>query len=151
VTAPKTILIADDDPDALLLMAAALQGAGFSVIEAIDGDDALRQFQAGRFDLVMLDVDMPGMNGYEVCEALRQVTGELLPIVIVTGMDDLESVDTAYRAGATDFIAKPISWALIAHRVKYLLRGYQMVRDLEAAQERIRRLAYFDTLTGLPN
>jgi diguanylate cyclase (GGDEF)-like protein len=151
MTEPKTILIADDDPDALLLMTAALQGAGFSVIEAIDGDDALQQFHAGRFDLVMLDVDMPGMNGYEVCEALRQMSGDLLPIVIVTGMDDLESVDRAYRAGATDFIAKPISWALIGHRVKYLLRGYQIVLDLKAAQERIRRLAYFDTLTGLPN
>lgn len=101
--------------------------------------------------MVMLDVDMPGMNGYEVCERLRQEVGELLPIVIVTGMDDLESVDSAHRAGATDFISKPLSWALIGHRVKYLLRGYQIVQDLEAAQERIRRLAYFDTLTGLPN
>ncbi len=71
---------------------------------------------------------------------------------MVTGMDDVESVDAAYRAGATDFICKPISWALIAHRVRYMLRGYQINLDLgQAARESNRKLAYFDGLTGAPN
>ncbi len=143
--------MADDDPAALAIMSATLQGAGFQVETAINGAEALRKFRAATFDLVMLDVDMPVQNGYEVCVALRREAGELLPIVMVTGMNDVESVDTAYRSGATDFIGKPISWALIGHRVRYLLRGYQLVIDLKAAEERIRRLAYFDTLTGLPN
>jgi diguanylate cyclase (GGDEF)-like protein len=147
----KKILVADDDTDALAIMSATLEGAGFQVHTATDGADALNRFRTDTFDLVMLDVDMPVLNGYEVCKALRREAGELLPIVMVTGMDDLQSVDSAYRSGATDFIAKPISWALIAHRVRYLLRGYQLVIDLKAAEERIRRLAYFDTLTGLPN
>jgi diguanylate cyclase (GGDEF)-like protein len=151
MSTPKKILIVDDDPDALVVMSATLEAAGFLVSTASDGADALRQFRADAYDLVMLDVDMPGMTGYEVCAALRSEAGELLPIVMVTGMDDVSSVDAAYRAGATDFIAKPISWALIGHRVRYLLRGYQIVRDLKAAEGRIRRLAYFDSLTGLPN
>ncbi len=151
ISAPQKILIVDDDSDALMLMSATLEADGFLVSTATDGADALRQFRADTYDLVMLDVDMPGMTGYDVCTALRKEVGDLLPIVMVTGMDDVSSVDAAYRSGATDFIAKPISWALIGHRVRYLLRGYQIVRDLKAAEGRIRRLAYFDSLTGLPN
>jgi len=71
--------------------------------------DARRQFRADTYDLVMLDVDMPVLSSHEVCAALRLEAGELLPIVMVTCMDDVQSVDTAYRAGATDLIAKPIS------------------------------------------
>ncbi len=148
---PKHILVADDDPDALLLMSTSLEGAGFQVSTANDGTETLRRFRADSHDLVMLDVDMPGMSGIEVCAAIRRKAGPLLPIVMVTGMDDVPSVDAAYRAGATDFIAKPVSWALVGHRVRYLLRGYEIASDLKAAEERIRRLAYFDTLTGLPN
>jgi diguanylate cyclase (GGDEF)-like protein len=148
---PRRILVADDDPAALMLMEAALRVAGYSVATARDGDEALRLFHGGRFDLVMLDIDMPGRNGLELCRELRIEAGELLPIVMVTGMDDVESVDAAFRAGATDFISKPISWTLIAHRVRYVLRGYQINLDLEAARCNIRRLAYFDSLTGIPN
>lgn len=147
----KRILIADDDRSALMLMEAALRVAGFAITTATDGDEALAKFGRDEFDLVMLDIDMPGRNGLEVCAQLRRDAGELLPIVMVTGMDDVESVDAAYRAGATDFISKPISWALISHRVRYMLRGYQINLDLKMARENIRRLAYFDSLTGVPN
>jgi diguanylate cyclase len=147
----KRILIADDDPAALMLMDAALRVAGLAVTRAGDGEQALALFRAQPFDLVMLDIDMPGRSGLEVCAQLRREAGDLLPIVMVTGMDDVESVDAAYRAGATDFICKPISWGLIAHRVRYILRGYQINLDLQAARENIRRLAYFDGLTGIPN
>ncbi len=147
----KRILVADDDRSALKLMEAALRVAGFSVTLAGDGEQALTLFHGAQFDLVMLDIDMPGRTGLEVCEELRREAGDLLPIVMVTGMDDVESVDAAYRAGATDFISKPISWALIAHRVRYMLRGYQINLDLQAARESNRRLAYFDSLTGAPN
>ncbi len=136
MAAPLKILVVDDEPTALILMRAALQKSGFEVSVASSGDDALRQFREHRCDLVMLDVDMPGLNGYEVCAAIRAEAGELLPIVMVTGMDDVQSVERAYDSGATDFIAKPINWALIGHRAKYLLRGYQALLDLQTADAR---------------
>jgi diguanylate cyclase (GGDEF)-like protein/PAS domain S-box-containing protein len=145
-TASKTILIVDDDLTTITLMRAALQKAGFAVSAAVDGTDGLRQFRDKPTDMVMLDVDMPGLSGYDVCAALRLEAGPLLPIVMVTGSDDFRSVDAAYDAGATDFIAKPINWTLLGHRVRYLLRAYQAVLDLRTAEARNTAL-----LTALPD
>ena len=134
--APQTILVVDDDASARMLMRAALAKAGFVVRVAAGGDEALQAFGEQPADLVMLDVDMPGLDGYAVCTRLRAVAGDQLPIVMVTGMDDLKSIERAYEAGATDFIAKPINWALIGHRVRYLLRGYRAMLDLQRAESR---------------
>lgn len=134
MAAATRILVVDDDLTARLLMRAALRKAGHAVVLAVDGEDALRQFAADPVDLVMLDVEMPGLSGYEVCVRLRAQAGDLLPIVMVTGMDDLQSVDHAYEAGATDFISKPLNWALLGHRVRYLLRGSQTLRELQRAK-----------------
>ncbi|AAZ97222.1 Putative diguanylate cyclase/phosphodiesterase (GGDEF & EAL domains) with PAS/PAC sensor(s) and Response Regulator Receiver modulation [Thiobacillus denitrificans ATCC 25259] len=136
MAAATRILVADDEPTARLLMAAALEKAGFEVAVAVDGDDALRQFRAQPSALVMLDVDMPGRNGYELCAILRREFGDELPIVMVTAMDDNESIERAYEYGATDFIPKPINWSLIGHRVKYLLRASDALRELHAANAR---------------
>ena len=133
---PAKILIVDDDPTARILFRAAMNIFGFDVSLAVDGEDALRQFRANPADLVMLDIDMPGMNGHDVCSALRKESDPLLPILMVTGMDDVQSVENAYRSGATDFIVKPMNWALIGHRVRYLLRGHQTLDDLRAANAR---------------
>src|ERR1700733_1271663 len=115
-------------------MRAPLQKAGFAVGTSADGPDGLRQFRDKPSDMVMLDVDMPGLSGYDVCAALRLEAGGLPPIVMVTGSDDLRSVDGAYDAGATDFMAKPINWTLLGHRVRYLLRAYHAVLDLRTAE-----------------
>ena len=129
----QRILVVDDDLTARLLMQAALEKSGFEVSLAENGEEGLRQFRTGPCDLVMLDVDMPGMNGYQACAALRQEAGEELPIIMVTGMDDAESVDQAFESGATDFLSKPINWGLVGHRVKYLLRAYGVLLDLNTA------------------
>ncbi len=133
---PIRILVADDEPTSRVLMQAALRKSGFEVTLAVDGNDALRQFRAGPCDMVMLDVDMPGLNGYQVCTELRKEAGDELPIVMVTGMDDIESIERAYESGATDFMAKPINWSLIGHRVRYLFRAYLALIDLRAAHAR---------------
>jgi diguanylate cyclase (GGDEF)-like protein/PAS domain S-box-containing protein len=130
------ILVADDEPTARLLMRAALVKSGFAVSLAVDGLDALRQFRANPSDMVMLDVEMPGMDGYQVCAALRAEAGDELPIVMVTGMDDVDSIERTYQSGATDFIAKPINWSLIGHRVKYLFRSSMAMQELRTAHAR---------------
>ncbi len=130
------ILVIDDDATARALMRAALRKAGFDVTLAEGGEAGIRTFLGGAFDMVMLEVDMPDMSGHEVCRTLRAAADPLLPIVMVTGMDDVASVEHAYQAGATDFIAKPINWALLGHRVKYLLRGQQSLQALRIADAR---------------
>lgn len=137
MTQPRPlVLVVDDELTARLLMRAALEQAGFAVCLAEAGEEALRVFNTQTCDLVMLDVDMPGMDGFQVCAQMRRDAGDALPIVMVTGMDDLASIERAYEAGATDFIAKPINWALIGHRTRYLFRAYQVLRDLRQANAR---------------
>src|SRR5688572_9455801 len=143
----STVLVADDEPTARLLMESALRKAGFAVVTAVDGEDALRQFDARPCDIVMLDVDMPGLNGFEVCAALREQVGSELPIIMVTGMDDLASIERAYESGATDFMPKPINWALLGHRVRYSLRSHQILRDLNRANA--RNAAILDALPDM--
>ena len=130
------ILLADDDATVRLLMQAALEKAGFDVTVACDGVEAVRLFDARPADMVMLDVEMPGMDGYAVCSYLRERVGDELPIMMVTGMDDMQSINRSFEAGATDFIAKPINWNLIAYRILYLRRGYLNMLALKVANAR---------------
>jgi DNA-binding response OmpR family regulator len=127
-------LIADDDPGLRILAAAALEAAGFEVEEAADGCEALARFESGVPDLLILDVHMPLVDGFEVCRTLRSTaTGRVTPILIMTGMEDLDSIERAFEVGATDFINKPIQPALLGYRAKYLVRASR-------AQNEIRRL-----------
>lgn len=113
------ILVVDDDAGQRLLAGASLLQGGFSVVEAGDGEQALRVFQHEQPDAVLLDVVMPGLDGFAVCEALRRLPGgRYLPIVMVTGLDDVKSIERAYQVGATDFITKPIQWLVLHHRVR---------------------------------
>ena len=130
------ILVVDDEPTSLSLMKASLEHAGFQAYIAASAQEALQLFHELAFDMVMLDVDMPGMNGYELCKKMRAERGEDLPIVMVTCMHDDDSINHAYQVGATDFIAKPISWSLIKHRVNYLLHSSQILQELRVSNAR---------------
>ena len=130
------ILVADDDLTTALLMQAALVRAGFAVTLAADGEEAVQAFAQAPFDMVLLDVDMPRLDGFAVCRELRRRGGEELPILMVTGMDDTASIEAAFEAGATDFISKPITWALLGHRVRYVLRATRAAAALRSANAR---------------
>jgi diguanylate cyclase (GGDEF)-like protein len=134
-------------------MEAALVRAGFSVTLACDGAEAIRLFEASPTDMVMLDVEMPQMGGYQVCAYLRAKIGNELPIIMVTGMDDVESIHHAFEVGATDFIAKPINWNLISYRILYLKRAYLNLLDLQSANARSKAIfsAIPDTMFILNN
>ncbi|AGX87765.1 putative bifunctional diguanylate cyclase/phosphodiesterase [Candidatus Symbiobacter mobilis] len=145
------ILIADDDPTVGLLLQAALASQGYVVMVHEDGASALESFRNDPADLVLLDVEMPERNGYEVCEEIRQGLESDVPVILITGHDDVASIDRAYEVGATDFIPKPLNWTLIAHRIRYVLRSFHDAAQRRIAEKQVRYLAYFDTLTNLPN
>lgn len=138
-------LIADDDPAHRLLAAAGLEAVGFDVAEVADGRATLEYFERMQPDLLVLDLSMPHLDGVEVCRKLRATTGaRATPILIMTGTPDLDSIERALEAGATEFIRKPINPALLAHRANYILRASH-------AQTQLGRLGSYDGLTGLAN
>ncbi|MEG2032663.1 MAG: EAL domain-containing protein, partial [Janthinobacterium sp.] len=128
------VLVADDDPVMRLLMRQMLTQVGLDVIEAEDGVQALASYKHSGPDLVMLDVDMPALDGFAVCrEIRRQEVDGTVPIIMVTGGDELEAVTRAYEVGATDFISKPINWPILGHRVLYVLRASDAIARLRIA------------------
>jgi diguanylate cyclase (GGDEF)-like protein len=138
-------IIADDEDLGRLLLAETAEASGLTPMSFDDGAAALNAALSHEVAVVLLDVDMPGMDGYAVCRRLRaEPRFATVPIVMVTGHEDSTAISRAFEAGATDFISKPVNWALLPRRLAYILRN-------AAAAERIERLAYFDTLTGLPN
>jgi diguanylate cyclase (GGDEF)-like protein len=141
------ILVVDDDEIIHLEARHWLGKAGFTIETALDGATALEMISRLRPDLVMLDVVMPGFDGFATCEALRKLPeGALLPVLLVTGLEDYESVEQAYRVGATDFFSKPINWALLQHRLRYLLRASATLSALHQSEYRNGAL-----LTAIPD
>ncbi len=132
------ILVADDEATQRLLTGQALKQAGFDVIEAEDGAEALAAYEKSRPDLILLDVRMPKMDGFAVCARIRQmVDGGEVPIVMVTGLEDIDSIERSYESGATDFITKPVVWAILSHRVRYLLRAGDAIQALRQSESRL--------------
>jgi diguanylate cyclase (GGDEF)-like protein len=145
---PIHVLIVDDDAGSRLLMRRALERSGFTVSEAADGTAAVAAVETGECNAVLMDVEMPSMNGYDACKAIRaRPGGAHLPIMMVTGRDDVSSINQSYQVGATDFLAKPINWNLLGHRVQYLVRGGRLVQELEESEGRQR--AMLDALPDL--
>jgi len=136
------VMIVDDDPATLHLLSKTLSYDGFSVIEARNGSAAIGAFEQSRPDIILMDVEMPGMDGYQACSAVRRSgdAGADIPLVMVTGHDDSESIDRAYTAGATDFVSKPINWSLIGHRLRYILRGARNLQALRSSEAENRAL-----------
>jgi len=137
------VLIVDDDDVMRLLEQETLVQFSFDVREAADGEAALELLVEPPPDLVLLDVDMPGIDGFEVCRQIRQRWDATeVPVIMVTGMDDLASINQAYEAGANDFISKPINWPILGYRARYVLRSAQAahtLRELEQKQAAIVR------------
>lgn len=155
---PAWIMVVDDDAMSRRMISKALQRDGHQTKEAADGAQALALMENSLPSIVLMDVEMPIMDGICACAALRQLYGNHVPVLMVTGSDDTDSVDRAFEAGATDFTSKPINLALLSHRVRYLLRTNQLmlelahtVKELDDSRAKLRNLAYYDSLTRLPN
>ncbi len=133
---PPLILVVDDDITVRRMARGVLETAGFQVEEAEHGLQALTCLQRTLPALVILDVKMPKMDGFGVCQAIRNDEQHYrIPILMITGLEDLESITRALELGATDFVTKPINWNLLAFRARYLLRGSQLEQNLRHARE----------------
>lgn len=153
ISTPQTqenlILVVDDDPTLRILVRATLEKAGFKIEEAGDGEAALEQFIRHHPAIILMDVEMPKLDGYEACRRIRaDAVGAHVPILMVTGLEDIDSIDRAYSAGATDFISKPINWSLLGHRVRYVLRASMTYKELRTSEAKNNALlnAMPDTL-----
>lgn len=132
------VLIIDDQSMIRLLCRKYLQHVGFNIIEAESGQQALTICQEKHPDVILLDVNMPGMDGYTVCEKLREnILYKTTPIVMLTGHDDLPSIQKAFDTGATDFVTKPVNWLILSHRLRYMIRAGFILSQLHDSQMRL--------------
>ena len=142
------LLVVDDDEMQRALCREVLEGE-FDIVEASEGSTAITAFLEVKPDLVLLDVMMPDIDGFDVCRALRSLPrGRTAPILMATGRNDLASIDAAFAAGATDFVSKPINWALLPHRVRYLLRSHETLEKFIVSE---RWLAEAQRIAGVGN
>jgi signal transduction histidine kinase len=132
--ARPVILLVDDDEIERLVGREFFESLGFKVCDLASGDDCVRQTATLRPDLIILDVMMPGIDGFEACRLIRAIP-ELAytPILMATSLDDEGSIERAFEVGATDFVTKPIAWSLLGHRVKFVLRMSEVERRLRDA------------------
>ena len=134
------VLIVDDDTLLRSMAAQTLLHAGFDVSEAASGETGLDLIAEQRFDLILLDVMMSGLDGYEVCRRIRATPeGAAVPILMLTGLNDTASIELAYSRGATDFITKPMNWTLLSHRVRYALRASNAAEAMRRSRESLAR------------
>ncbi|MEW6498348.1 MAG: response regulator [Cyanobacteriota bacterium] len=146
------VLVADDDRTLRALLRLAMEEEGYQVAEANNGENCLSEFARLQPDIVLLDAVMPVMDGFICCQQLRTFPGtEHTPVLMITVLDDQDSVDQAFAAGATDYITKPIHWAVLRQRVARLLAGIQSLQQVqqitEALQKQSQRECLFRSIT----
>ncbi|MGH1538699.1 MAG: response regulator, partial [Gammaproteobacteria bacterium] len=141
----ERILIADDDRSMRVALQNVLVSDGYEIESVSDGVEAVKRCEQGMPGLILLDAMMPNLNGFDACKKIRMLkNGKHVPILIVTALDDESSIEQAFDSGATDFIPKPVHFAVMRQRVSRLLKASR-------AEVHVRELAYNDSLTGLPN
>jgi diguanylate cyclase (GGDEF)-like protein len=156
-TEPKLqrILLVDDDLVVRAKVSESLEQDGFEVILAKNGNDGIAAYQEHRPDLILVDAVMPILDGFEFCEQLKNLGERLTPILMITSLDDNESVDRAFASGATDYITKPINLPVLRQRVRNLVRQSHLIKnqltELQQANQDLKLLANLDSLTKLSN
>jgi diguanylate cyclase (GGDEF)-like protein len=137
----RSVLIIDDDTVFTLLAGETMQQAGFDVAVAHTRAAALALFAQQRPDLVLLDVELPDASGLDLCAQIRALPAGIdLPIIMVTGNNDTDSIARAYEVGATDFINKPVVWPTLPHRAGFVLRARDNLLALRASEHKNQAL-----------
>lgn len=131
---PTRILVADDDP-IFCEFASVHLSTPVATVEAVqDGEAAWQHLADGEFDLALLDIEMPGLDGFELLSRVRADDRlKHLPCVMVTGREDIASIDRAYELGSTSFVTKPVNWRQLSYQLRHVLR---IERELREARDR---------------
>jgi diguanylate cyclase (GGDEF)-like protein/PAS domain S-box-containing protein len=136
----KLVLVIDDDQTAHLWARRYLSAAGFAMVSALNGYEGIEAFKKNTPDIVLVDIDMPGIDGFATCAAIRALsTGKNTPLLMVTGTEDAERVASSYLAGATDFVVKPINWKVLIHRLHYMIKASSLLQQLEKSEMRLSK------------
>lgn len=144
--AQPLILIADDDRTLRKLLNLALVREGYEVVQVGSGQQAIHDFQRLAPDLVLLDAMMPDMDGFACCHHLRSELQTPIPILMITVLDDQDSINQAFTAGATDYIRKPINWTVLNQRVKRLLTDAQATQQIHHLQQQLQSAQSWERL-----
>ena len=136
---PPLILIADDDQSTRILLRLILKKDGYQVIEVENGKECLSAWQKHQPDMILLDAMMPVLNGFDCCEQLNQIEASELkiPVLMITGLNDKESVDRAFSVGAMDYITKPIHPPVLRQRLARILKAAKAEAALKASEAKL--------------
>ncbi len=146
------ILIVDDISKNIQLVASVLKAENYGLYFATDAQEAFSVLEHERIDLILLDVMMPSMDGFEVCKELKKnVKTQEIPVIFLTAKNDKESIKEGFEVGGVDYIVKPFYDVELLSRVKTHLRIAQMTQELRASAEKMYALANTDALTGIAN
>src|SRR5216117_2881404 len=140
-TKAATILVVDDDPDCREIAARLLERAGYRTRRAASGEECMRIALAEPIDVILLDVMMPGMDGFAVCEALHQA-GKRIPIILLTARDDIDVRLEGMHRGVSEFLTKPINRIELLARVRAQLHIRDLARQLERVEGNLQALGH---------
>ena len=132
ITLAERVLIVEDEAAIREILSELLRDAGYEVDEAADGLEGVEKFRAGDYSLVLLDLMLPGLDGYGVCEIIRRESS--VPVIILTALDDERSQVKAFELKADDYITKPFSLKLVLMRVEAVLRRSRETRSAPGAE-----------------
>ncbi|HSJ07109.1 MAG TPA: diguanylate cyclase [Longimicrobiales bacterium] len=149
---PGRILVVDDNQDNIDIISTRLQFRGYDILEASDGGQALDLVRSHAPDLILLDVMLPDIDGYEISRRIKgAVDLPYIPIILVTARDSTQDKVTGLDAGADDYLTKPINFPELEARVRSMLRIKRLQDELEEKNRELERLSISDGLTGLFN
>lgn len=148
----NSVLIIDDEKFNIDLAGAYLQEEGYRVLYALSGAKAIEMLHIHKVDLILMDINMPGMDGFEVSKKLKEDDNfALIPIIFLTALNDIESITKAFEIGGADYIVKPFNPLELKARVKTQMHALQLVSELKQNQAKLAQLSISDPFTKLPN
>ncbi len=146
---PSTVLIVDDNPQNVELLQAFLESLPVTIVTAADGVEALEQVAAHSPDLILLDIMMPRMSGFQVCRTLKNDPATRdIQILMVTALNELGDIEQASECGTDDFVSKPVNKFELLTRVKSLLRVRHLKSELERALTYLTEVEQDDTTSS---